>query len=93
MLIAKRKAGYVFNHFDSLQVKKNYDYLFGERTGLAPYFGKPIRAIFNDSYEFKANRHFSDDFIRFFKQQRGYVPTCYYVAWLEQYVRTYGTPC
>ena len=80
MLIAKREAGYVFNHFDSLQVKKNYDYLFGERTGLAPYFGKPIRAIFNDSYEFKANRHFSDDFIRFFKQQRGYDPTPYLPA-------------
>ena len=80
MLIAKREAGYVFNHFDSLQVKKNYDYLFGERTGLAPYFGKPVRAIFNDSYEFKANRHFSDDFIRFFKQQRGYDPTPYLPA-------------
>jgi len=72
MIIAKRNAGYVFNHFDSSSVLKNYNYLFGDHTGLKPYFGKSMRAIFNDSYEFKADRHFSNDFIREFKIKRGY---------------------
>jgi len=72
MLIAKRNSGFVMNHFDSLAVLKNYNYLFGQRTGLQPYFGKPLRAIFDDSYEFKANRHFSNDFLQVFKTNRGY---------------------
>ena len=80
MIIAKKDAGYVFNHFDSLKVKKNYDYLFGERTGLQNYYGKPLRAIFDDSYEFKADRHFSDDFISVFKKRRGYDITNYLPA-------------
>lgn len=72
MLIAKKDAGFAMNHFDSKAVLKNYNYLFGDRTGLQPYFGKSLRAIFDDSYEFKANRHFSDSFITVFKQNRGY---------------------
>lgn len=80
MLIAKRDAGFVMNHFDSTKVFKNYDYFFGERTGLQPYFGKPFRAVFDDSYEFKADRHFSDDFISTFKKNRGYDITPYLPA-------------
>lgn len=77
MLIAKRDAGFVMNHFDSTKIFKNYDYFFGGRTGLQPYFGKPFRAVFDDSYEFKADRHFSDDFISTFKKNRGYDITPY----------------
>lgn len=80
MIIAKRDPGFVFNHFDSTKVRKNYDYLFGDRTGLKPYFGKSLRAIFNDSYEFKANRHFSDDFITQFRINRGYDISSYLPA-------------
>jgi hypothetical protein len=80
MLIAKRDAGFVMNHFDSAKVFKNYNYFFGERTGLQPYFGKPFRAIFDDSYEFKADRHFSDDFISTFEKKRGYDITPYLPA-------------
>lgn len=72
MLIAKKDPGFAMNHFDSNAVLKNYNYLFGERTGLQSYFGKPLRAIFDDSYEFKANRHFSDTFLNVFKEERGY---------------------
>lgn len=64
--------GPVVDHFDSVKVLKLYDHLFGRRTGLQPYFGNPMRAIFNDSYEFKANRHYSLDFIDHFKRKRGY---------------------
>ncbi|MEA5427933.1 glycosyl hydrolase [Arcicella lustrica] len=67
------KQGYVVDHFNSEKVLKLYNHLFGERTGLKPYFGNPMRAIFNDSYEFKADRHYSHDFIDWFKKHRGYV--------------------
>ncbi|MES2519249.1 MAG: glycosyl hydrolase [Bacteroidota bacterium] len=69
--------GYVVDHFDSTKVLKLYNHLFGERTGLKSYFGNPMRAIFNDSYEFKADRHYSADFIPWFKKHRGYDPTPY----------------
>lgn len=69
--------GYVVDHFDSTKVLKLYNHLFGERTDLKSYFGNPMRAIFNDSYEFKADRHYSADFIPWFKKHRGYDPTPY----------------
>lgn len=71
-LLAKHDQGYVVDHFSAERVRANYDYLFGSRTGLAPYFGKPLRAIFNDSYEFKADRHFTPDFLEEFERRRGY---------------------
>ncbi len=71
-LIAKSPAGFVVDHFAADKVRANYDYLFGSRTGLAPYYGKPLRAIFNDSYEFKADRHFTANFLEEFEARRGY---------------------
>jgi hypothetical protein len=65
-------SGPVFNHFDSTKVLKNYKHLFGERTGLQPYFGNPMRAVFDDSYEFAVDRHYSLNFIDYFKKRRGY---------------------
>lgn len=75
MLMAKPNAGMVVNHFDAKAVQKNYEYYFGERTSFPQYYGQPLRALFNDSYEFKVDRHFSDDFISTFKAKRGYDPT------------------
>ncbi len=75
MLMASRDAGFAMNHFDSTIVAKNYDHFLGARTGLRPFMGKTLRALFNDSYEFRADRHFSDDFIATFKQNRSYDPT------------------
>ncbi|MEZ4825378.1 MAG: glycosyl hydrolase [Bacteroidia bacterium] len=72
MLNAKSAPGFVNNHFDSLRVIANYHYLFGKRTGLERHYGKGLRAIFNDSFEFKADRHFTDDFLEEFKKRRGY---------------------
>ena len=71
-IAASPKQGPVVDHFDSLKVLKLYKHLLGDRTGLQPYFGNPVRAVFNDSYEFKANRHYSADFISYFKKKRGY---------------------
>jgi hypothetical protein len=64
--------GPVMNHFDSTKVLKQYNHLFGARTGLQPYFGDPMRAVFDDSYEFAVDRHYSLNFIAYFKQRRGY---------------------
>ncbi|MEP7107207.1 MAG: glycosyl hydrolase [Ferruginibacter sp.] len=71
-IAAAEKQGPVVDHFDSVKVLKLYNHLFGAKTGLQPYFGNPMRAIFNDSYEFKANRHYAPDFIAYFKKKRGY---------------------
>lgn len=72
VLIAKKDPGLVVDHLDSLKVVTNFEYLFGKRTGLEPYYGNPLRAIFNDSYEFKVDRHYSKDFRSVFKQNRDY---------------------
>jgi hypothetical protein len=69
---ASSVQGPVFNHFDSTKVLKTYKHLFGPSTGLQPYFGNPMRAVFNDSYEFAVNRHYSLNFIDYFKRHRGY---------------------
>lgn len=71
-MTAAPRQGPVLNHFDSVLVKNNYEYLFGSRTGFEPYYGNPLRAVFNDSYEFAVDRHFSNDFITYFKEKRGY---------------------
>jgi hypothetical protein len=83
-IAASLKQGPVLNHFDSISVMKLYDHLFGERTGLQPYYGNPFRAVFNDSYEFKANRHYSLDFLSYFKQHRGYDITPYLPANMQK---------
>ena len=74
-MTASPQQGQVLNHFDSLKVVKSYNYLFGARTGLQSYFGNPMRAIFTDSYEFAVDRHYSVDFLSYFKKHRGYDAT------------------
>jgi hypothetical protein len=71
-MVAAPQQGQVINHFDSTKVFKNYEYLFGERTGIPLYYGNPLRAVFNDSYEFAVDRFFSNEFIAYFKKKRGY---------------------
>lgn len=80
MLMAARNTGFAMNHFDSTKVVKNYDHWFGTRTGLGKYMGSPLRCVFNDSYEFRADRLFSSDFINVFKTRRGYDPSSYLAA-------------
>lgn len=83
-IAATPKQGPVIDHLDSTKVIKLYNHLFGARTGLQPYFGNPMRAVFNDSYEFKANRHYSPDFIAYFKKKRGYDITPYLPANMQR---------
>ena len=71
-LIASSKVSYVIDHLDPLVVKKSYDYLLGERSGLPKFYSKPMRAVFNDSYEFHIDRFFSSDLLTAFKAMNGY---------------------
>ncbi|MVT07903.1 hypothetical protein GO493_06495 [Chitinophaga sp. ysch24] len=71
-LIASSKVNYVIDHLDTAVVNKAYNYLLGARTGLPAYYGKPLRAIFNDSYEFHTDRIISPDFLDVFRQLNGY---------------------
>lgn len=71
-MAATPTQGPVVNHLDSAKVLKSYKHLFGERTGLQPYFGNPMRAVFDDSYEFTVDRFYSLNFIKYFKEHRGY---------------------
>jgi hypothetical protein len=71
-LAAQDPAGYVVDHFDREASLYHFDHLLGERTGLAKYYGAPFRAFFNDSFEFKAERHVSEDFLAEFEKRRGY---------------------
>lgn len=71
-LVASPKTNYVIDHLDPTIVSKAYDHMLGSRTGLPKYYGKPLRAIFNDSYEFHTDRMTSPDFLDVFKKQNGY---------------------
>lgn len=71
-MTASPVQGPVMNHLDSSKVLKHYRHLFGEKTGLQPYFGNPMRAVFDDSYEFAVDRHYTSGFIAYFKKRRGY---------------------
>jgi hypothetical protein len=66
------KNGLVVDHLDPDALTEAYDYLLGERTGLPKYYQKPLRAVFNDSYEFHVDRIYSPDFLNIFKAKNGY---------------------
>ncbi|MCS3732324.1 glycosyl hydrolase [Mucilaginibacter dorajii] len=70
--IASRPMGFVADFFNAEKLRVRYNHLFGPANGLETYYGNPLRAIFNDSYEFMTDRHYADSFLSFFKQQRGY---------------------
>ena len=74
MITARPDGGKVIDHFDSITVQKTYNHYFGARSGLTSFYGKPFRSIFNDSYEFKVDRHITADFREVFQRRRGYDP-------------------
>ncbi len=77
--------GPVMNHLDSTKILKSYKHLFGERTGLQPYFGNPMRAVFDDSYEFTVDRFYANNFIEYFKKHRGYDITPWLPAEMQRH--------
>lgn len=74
---------FVLDHLDAERVRAHYDYLFGPRTGLSPFFGDPLRAFFNDSFEFKQERLWPRRVLDAFAYRYGYDPR----PWLPALVR------
>ncbi|HEX2465996.1 MAG TPA: glycosyl hydrolase, partial [Thermoanaerobaculia bacterium] len=71
-LVAAPQAGLVLDHFHADKVRAHYDYLLGKRTGIDAYWGAPLRGFFNDSLEFKVERHWAEGFLDEFARRRGY---------------------
>lgn len=71
-LVAAEQPGYVIDHLDAARIRAHYDYAYGERSGLAPHYGRPLAGFFNDSLEFKLDRLVSRDVLEAFAQRRGY---------------------
>jgi hypothetical protein len=76
-------AAFVADHLDGPRVRANLDYLLGARTGLPPYYGAPLRAYFDDSLEFKLERHFARGQLAEFARRRGYDATPWLPALAE----------
>ncbi len=73
-MAALPQATYVVDHFDADRINAHYNYLFRPETGLQDYFGAPLRAVFNDSFEFKEERLWPRRQFEAFEQQFGYDP-------------------
>ncbi|NQX90127.1 MAG: hypothetical protein HRT77_15855 [Halioglobus sp.] len=69
---AHPRPGYVVDHLDAERMVANQNYFFREDTGLAPYYDKPLRAIFNDSLEFRQERHWAREHLPAFRLSKGY---------------------
>lgn len=80
---ATENPTYVLDHFDEDRVRAHYDYLFGARTDLSPFFGSPLRGFFNDSFEFKQERLWPRGVLDEFTRRRGYDPR----RWLPALLR------
>ncbi|MCC2978248.1 hypothetical protein LK533_16470 [Sphingomonas sp. PL-96] len=71
-LAAMKAPVYIVDPLNARAVDAEYNYVYGQRTGLSHFYGKPFRAIFNDSLEFKADRMSARDFLAEFRKRRGY---------------------
>lgn len=71
-LSASPEPAFVADHFDAELFRSNLEHLLGERAGLNKYYGAPLRAFFNDSFELKTERFFTKDFLYQFQNRRGY---------------------
>jgi hypothetical protein len=72
---AQPEPGYVVDHLDREAVLRHTERLLGEGSVSRRYRGTVIRALFNDSLEFKTERLCSADIIGEFTKRRGYDPT------------------
>lgn len=80
---AHPRPGYVVDHLDAERMRANQNYLFREETGLAPYFGNPLRGFFNDSLEFRQERHWARGHLQEFESRMGYDPRPWLGALIE----------
>ncbi|MEL7681515.1 glycosyl hydrolase [Citromicrobium bathyomarinum] len=88
-LTATHTSGYVIDHADAPLLRAHYDYAFGSRTGLPPFYGKALRGIFNDSLEFKVDRLAASDILPEFAKRRGYSLTPFLPAVFQDFQDNY----
>lgn len=91
---AAKNPGYVTNLLDADAVRSQLNYAHGARAGLAPFQGRPLRAIFNDSLEIQAQRLASRDILAEFEKRRGYdlrphLPAVYRDGFDNAYLRSH----
>ena len=84
VLPAQEPDGYVVDPLDAAEVDAILERYLGERTGLGEYLGDPLRAVFDDSLEFKPERHHALDLLEVFEERRGYDPRPWLPAILVQ---------
>lgn len=80
---AHPQPGYVVDHLDAHRMRANQNYLFRSETKLAQYYGNPLRAIFNDSLEFRQERHWARGHLEEFEKRMGYDPRPWLAALIE----------
>lgn len=80
---AHPNPGYVVDHLDARRVRANQDYLFRSETGLNDFYGRPLRGFFNDSLEFRQERHWARGHLASFEKRLGYDPRPWLAALVE----------
>lgn len=80
---AHPQPGYVVDHLDGARMRANQDYLFRAETGLNRWFGAPLRAFFNDSLEFRQERHWAMGHLQEFAARKNYDPGPWLAALIE----------
>ncbi len=94
-LVAAERPGYVIDHLDADRMRAHYDFAYGDRSGLAPYYGGAFQGFFNDSLEFKLDRLAARDIMQAFADRRGYdltphLPAVYVDAKDNFFIRDVG---
>ena len=72
LISAERGKTYTLDPFDSAAIQRYYDNWLGTHPELLEFAGTTLRALFSDSYEFFAQRHFAQDLLQQFRERRGY---------------------
>lgn len=80
---AHPQPGYVVDHLNAPLMRANQRYLFRDKTRLAQEFGGPLRAIFNDSLEFRQERHWAIGQLEEFENRAGYDARPWLTALIE----------
>ncbi len=88
-LTATRTPGFVIDHADAATLSAHYDWAFGLRSGLGPFYGKSLRGIFNDSLEFKVDQLAASDILAEFAKRRSYDLTPFLPAVFQDFHDNY----
>ena len=80
LISAELRPKYVTDPFDTEAITRYYEGWIGKHPELLAHAGKTLRALFSDSYEYFAQRFFSEDLLAMFEANRGYDVTSFLPA-------------